>query len=63
MKFIKTYESFLVDEPSTMSELLEKLSVVEQNILDSIKAEPIEIFSFFNKELPTGDLEELSKNF
>ena len=50
MDYIKTYESFKLEEPSTMSELLEKLSVVEQSILDSIKADPIDINTFFNEK-------------
>lgn len=62
MKFIKTLESFKLEEPKTMSELLEKLSVVEQNILDSIKAEQINIEGFFNKKLPTNNLENLINN-
>tara|TARA_R110000772_G_scaffold43995_1_gene101205 strand:- start:23010 stop:23591 length:582 start_codon:yes stop_codon:yes gene_type:complete len=62
MRFIKTYESFKIEEPKTMSELLENLSVVEQNILDSIKAEPIRIESFFNGNLPTNNLEKLINN-
>lgn len=62
MRYIKTLESFKIEEPKTMSELLEKLSVVEQNILDSIKAEPVNIESFFNGELPTNDLESLINN-
>jgi len=62
MKYLRTFESFEIEEPKTMSELLEKLSVVEQNILDSIKAEPISVQTFFNEELPTNDLEGLIKN-
>ena len=62
MNYIKTYESFKLVEPKTMSELLEKLSVVEQNILDSIKAEQINIEKFFNGKLPTNDLESLINN-
>lgn len=62
MKYLKKFESFRIEEPQTMSELLENLSVVEQNILDSIKAEPISIETFFNGSLPTNDLEGLIKN-
>tara|TARA_R110000772_G_scaffold20466_5_gene56943 strand:+ start:102079 stop:102660 length:582 start_codon:yes stop_codon:yes gene_type:complete len=62
MKFTKTFESFKLEEPKTMSELLEKLSVVEQSILDSIKAEPINPDAFFNGELPTEELENLISN-
>jgi hypothetical protein len=62
MIFIKTYESFKLEEPKTMSELLEKLSVVEQNILDSIKAEQINIESFINGKLPTNNLDNLINN-
>lgn len=62
MDYIKTYESFKLEEPSTMSELLEKLSVVEQSILDSIKADPIDINTFFNEKLPTKELDQLVNN-
>ena len=62
MDYIKTYESFKLEEPSTMSELLEKLSVVEQSILDSIKADPIDINTFFNEKIPTGELDQLVDN-
>lgn len=60
--YIKKFESFRLEEPSTMSELLEKLSVVEQSILDSINAEPINMDEFFNGSLPTNDLHQLSDN-
>lgn len=62
MEYIKTFESFKLEEPKTMSELLEKLSIVEQNILDSIKAEPININTFFNGNLPTDNIDNLLNN-
>lgn len=62
MRFIKKFESFKLEEPKTMSELLEKLSIVEQNILDSIKAEPININTFFNGNLPTDNIDNLLNN-
>lgn len=62
MRYLKTYESFKIEEPTTMSELLEKLSVVEKNIMDSIKAEEINIEAFFNGEVPIQDIERLSEN-
>jgi len=62
MKFLKTFESFRLEEPSTMSELLEKLSVVEQNILDSVKAELINIDTFFNENISKNNLDQLIEN-
>lgn len=62
MKFIRTFESFHLEEPTTMSELLEKLSVVEQNILDSVRAEIINIDAFFNGEVSDLNLDDLSEN-
>ena len=62
MIHLKTYESFKLDEPKTMGELLENLSVVEQSILDSIKADPIDINTFFNERIPTEELDQLSNN-
>lgn len=62
MRFIKTYESFKVEEPKTMSELLEKLSVVEKNIMDSIEADPIDNKIFFNTDLDISDIDSLSNN-
>lgn len=62
MEYIKTFESFRLEEPKTMSELLEKLSVVEQSILDSIKAELMNLESFLNGHVPTNDLVNLASN-
>jgi len=62
MKFIKTFESFDLQEPKTMSELLEKLSVVEQSILDSIGAEMINIENFLHESIPLDNLENLESN-
>jgi hypothetical protein len=61
-KYIKTFESFQLEQPKNMSELLEKLSVVEKNILDSIKAEEINIEAFFNKNLKELSLENISEH-
>jgi sulfur carrier protein ThiS len=58
-KYIKSFESFKVEEPSTMSELLEKLSVVEEEILSSINAEPVNIDSFLNGVV-SNDLHQLA---
>lgn len=62
MKFIKTFESFNIEEPKTMTELLEKLSVVEQSILDSIGAEIININEFLNDEISLDNLEHMESN-
>ena len=62
MNFIKSFESFKLEQPKTMSELLEKLSVVEQSILDSIGAEIVNIDFFLNDEIPTDSLENLENN-
>ena len=61
-KYVKTFESFKLEQPKTMSELLEKLSVVEQNILDSVKAEIINIDEFFNENVSKSDLPQLVEN-
>ena len=62
MKYIKLFESFQIEEPKTMSELLESLSVVEQSLLDSIKAEIIDIENFFGKKIPLNNIEYLVEN-
>lgn len=62
MIFIKTFESFNLEEPKTMTELLEKLSVVEQSILDSIGAELLNINHFLGDDIPINVLEELDAN-
>ena len=60
MIFLKTYESFRVDEPSTMSELLEKLSVVEKNLLQSIGADQLNLDAFISQNI--NDLSDIKNN-
>jgi len=61
MKHLRTFESFKIEEPSTMDELLEKLSVVEKSILDSVQAELLNIESFIG-DIDITDLENLDNN-
>ena len=58
----KTFESFKIDEPSTMDELLEKLSVVEESLLDSVGAEKVDISMFIDSDSNINDLDDLVLN-
>lgn len=59
MKFLENFDTF---EPKTIDELLEKLSIVEESILDSIDAELVNIESFLTEDIYIGDIEDLNKN-
>jgi hypothetical protein len=66
MKFIKKYtqfnESIQLDmSKQNLSDLLESLTVWEDNLLDSIKAEELDIIEVIGG-IKTNDLEELSDN-
>jgi hypothetical protein len=62
MIYLTDFGDFRKDKFTTIEELFEKLSVVEQNILDSIGAEIINIEAFFNSNLNDIELEDLHNN-
>ena len=62
MIYLTNFGDFRKDKFTTIEELFERLSVVEQNILDSIGAEIINIEAFFNDNLNDIEIEDLHDN-